>query len=377
MFACVARRLPVTLTEPVRPTRAPHVFPCFLSMHPQAGIRNVLVAIAALALALAPAGSRPSLAQGAGRDTVRNDTLPRAGGRDSTRDGEARRDSAGGRGGAAKGAGPVWPVKGPAPRPGAILPHNRIVAYYGNPLSKRMGILGQVPPDEMLRRLGREVAAWEKADTLTPVVPALHLIAVVAQEGAGRDGMYRARMADTLVERVHGWARRREALLFLDLQVGRSTLQQELPRLEKFLSRPDVHLGLDPEFSMKRGGLPGKRIGTFDASDINHAIEVLARIVDEHGLPPKVLVVHRFTRPMLTNAHRIRLDPRVQVVINMDGWGPPHLKKDSYEAYVYSEPVQFTGFKLFYGNDTKRGHPLMKPADVLALFPRPVYIQYQ
>jgi hypothetical protein len=39
--------------------------------------------------------------------------------------------------------------------------------------------------------------------------------------------------------------------------------------------------------------------------------------------------------------------------------------------------VQYTGFKLFYHNDTKAGHPLMKPADVLALTPKPVYIQYQ
>ena len=30
-----------------------------------------------------------------------------------------------------------WPVKGPAPLPGSLLPNNRIIAYYGNPLSKR------------------------------------------------------------------------------------------------------------------------------------------------------------------------------------------------------------------------------------------------
>ncbi|HSA57107.1 MAG TPA: hypothetical protein VLE53_15450 [Gemmatimonadaceae bacterium] len=272
---------------------------------------------------------------------------------------------------------PVWPVKGPDPRPGSILPDKRIVAYYGNPLSKRMGILGEVPPDEMLRRLNREVTAWSRADTATPVVPALHLIAVVAQGSAGRDGMYRARMADTLIQRVYGWAQQAGAIMFLDIQVGKSTLQAELPRLESWLARPDVHLAIDPEFSMKRGGLPGKRIGTYDAADINYAIDFLAQIVDKYRLPPKVFVVHRFTRPMVTNANRIKLDPRVQIVMHMDGWGAPHLKRDSYEAYVYAEPVQFTGFKLFYKNDTKRGHPLMKPADVLALFPKPLYIQYQ
>ena len=272
---------------------------------------------------------------------------------------------------------PVWPVKGPNLLPGSILPNKRIVAYYGNPLSKRMGILGELPPDEMLKRLDREVKAWERADSTTPVVPALHLIAVVAQGSAGRDGMYRGRMSDSLVERVYGWAQRQKAIMFLDLQVAKSTLQAEIPRLTQFLSRPDVHLAIDPEFSMKRGGAPGKRIGTYDAADVNYAIDFLADLVEKHNLPPKVLIVHRFTRPMLTNASRIKLDPRVQVVIHMDGWGPPWMKKDSYQAYVYNEPVQFTGFKLFYKNDTKKGHPLMKPSDVLALFPKPVYIQYQ
>ncbi len=272
---------------------------------------------------------------------------------------------------------PVWPVNGPTPLPGSILPNKRIVAYYGNPLSKRMGILGEVPPDEMLKRLDREVRAWERADSATPVVPALHLIAVVAQGSAGRDGLYRARMGDSLIERVYGWAQRQKAIMFLDIQVAKSTVQAELPRLTTFLSRPDVHLGLDPEFSMKRGGAPGKRIGTYDAADINYAIDFLADLVQKHNLPPKVLVVHRFTRPMLTNASKIKLDPRVQVVIHMDGWGPPWMKIDSYQAYVYAEPVQYTGFKLFYKNDTKKGNPLMKPADVLALFPKPLYIQYQ
>jgi hypothetical protein len=94
-------------------------------------------------------------------------------------------------------------------------------------------------------------------------------------------------------------------------------------------------------------------------------------------LPPKVLVVHRFTRDMLTHYNRIRVEPRVQVVINMDGWGPPWMKRESYRRYVARYPVEFTGFKLFYHNDTKQGDKLMKPRDVLALFPRPIYIQYQ
>ena len=271
---------------------------------------------------------------------------------------------------------PPWPTP-PIPLPGSVLPTQRIVAFYGNPLSRRMGILAEKPVDSMLARLDREVAAWSAADPTTPVQPALHLIAVVAQGNPGKDGMYRQRADSGLIERVYGWARSRNALLFLDIQLGRSTLAAELPRLIPFLRRPDVHLGLDPEFAMGSSGIPGTRIGTLDASDVNAAVELLANLVTTDSLPPKVLVVHRFTRDMLTHYDRISIDPGVQVVVNMDGWGPPWMKRESYRRYVARYPVEYTGFKLFYRNDTRGGEPLIRPTDVLALTPRPFYIQYQ
>ena len=212
---------------------------------------------------------------------------------------------------------PKWPVDAPDPLPGSILPAKRIVAFYGNPLSKRMGILGELPPDQMLAKLDREVEAWNAADPETPVQPALHLIAVVAQGSPGTAGKYRARMDSALIEKVYGWAKSKNALLFLDVQVGQGTLQEELPRLTPFLKRPDVHLAIDPEFSMKHGHVPGTRIGTYDAEDVNYASSLLQDLVTREQLPPKILVVHRFTRDMLTGYKRIKLDPRVQIVIDL------------------------------------------------------------
>ncbi|MGH7652937.1 MAG: hypothetical protein ACREMS_14000 [Gemmatimonadaceae bacterium] len=270
-----------------------------------------------------------------------------------------------------------WPVKTPPPLPGSILPAHRIVAFYGNPLSKKMGILGELPPDQMLARFDEKIAEWRKADPTHPVQPALQLIAVVAQGAPGRDGKYRLRMTDSLINMVYGWAQKKQAILFLDVQVGHSTVQEELPRLVPFLQRPDVMLALDPEFSMKTSDAPGSKRGTMSSADVNYAVNLLANLVQQYHLPPKVLIVHRFTRPMLTDAKRIKLDPRVQIVIDMDGWGQPWLKYDSYRAYVEAEPVQFTGFKLFFHNDTKKGDPLLTPAEVLMLFPKPLYIQYQ
>lgn len=271
-----------------------------------------------------------------------------------------------------------WPKKYPAPLPGSILPQKRIVAYYGNPLSKRMGALGEFPKDEMLRRLKAEVARWEKADPATPVQPALHLIAVVAQGEPGKSGKYRMVMPDEVVNQVYGWAKEIGAILFIDIQTGHDDIRAVLPRFEQILKNPDVHLGIDPEFNLISSlAKPGKKIGTYDAADINYASGYLKELVNKHQLPPKVFVVHRFTRGGVTNADKIVLRPEVQVVMHMDGWGAPWLKRDSYKDYIVSEPVQFTGFKLFYHNDTKKGDPLMMPQDILKLNPKPLYIQYQ
>ena len=103
----------------------------------------------------------------------------------------------------------------------------------------------------------------------------------------------------------------------------------------------------------------------------------LKGLVKKYNLPPKVLTVHRFTRNGVTNSGKILLRPEVQIVMNMDGWGGPWLKRSSYKDYVVAEPVQFTGFKLFYHNDTKKGDTLLTPQEVLKLHPQPLYIQYQ
>jgi hypothetical protein len=271
-----------------------------------------------------------------------------------------------------------WPVIASYPLPGAILPYKRIIAYYGNFYAKGMGILGELPPDTMLQHLQREVENWALADTMIPVVPAIHYIAVTAQRSPGAGARYRLRMPANQIEYAIALAKKIDALVFLDVQVGHSTLQEELPPLEPFLKLSQVHLGIDAEYSMKNGAIPCSEIGTFDAADVNYASTYLASLVDKYNIPPKILVVHRFTKGMLTNYRNIQLRPQVQIVINMDGFGFPAKKKDSYTTAVTTEPVQFAGFKLFYKND-KASSPfhIMSPAEVSGLFPSPVYIQYQ
>jgi len=274
-----------------------------------------------------------------------------------------------------------WPVKHqPYPMEGAILPYHRIIAYYGNLYSKKMGVLGEYPPKEMWTKLDSEVNVWKAVDPSTPVIPALHYIAVVAQGMPGKDGKYRARMPESQIDSVLSIAKMGSdsTLIFLDVQVGLSSVRDEVPLLEKYLKMPNVHLGIDPEFSMKNGSVPGKKIGTYDADDVNFCSDFLSRLVKKYDLPPKILIVHRFTQGMITNYQNIKLHPEVQIVMNMDGWGAPELKKGTHRNFIFKEPVQFTGFKLFYKNDLKNEpNRLLTPAELMQLRPQPVYIQYQ
>lgn len=270
-----------------------------------------------------------------------------------------------------------WPVKTALPLEGSIFPFKRVIAFYGNLYSKQMGILGEYPRAQMLAKLKEEVATWQKADTALEVVPALHYIAVTAQQAPGKGNKYRLRMPFHQIDSVLSMAKEINALVFIDIQVGHSTLQEEIPELEKYWKMPNVHLGIDPEFSMKSGHAPGKIVGSFDAADINYTMDYMTKLVKDNNLPPKILIVHRFTQNGVTNYKQIKTRPEVQFVMDMDGWGPPSLKIGTYRHFIHKEPVEYTGFKLFYKNDTKKNGRLLTPQEVLALKPQPVYIQYQ
>ncbi|MFZ1074930.1 MAG: hypothetical protein WAN50_00965 [Minisyncoccia bacterium] len=271
-----------------------------------------------------------------------------------------------------------WPVKTVYPNAGAILPFKRVVAYYGNFYSKGMGVLGEYPQDQMLQMLKNASADWAAADPSTPVVPAIQYIAVVAQGSPGKEGKYILRMPDDQIDLAIHMAAQVNGIVILDVQVGQSTLQHELPMLDNYLKMPQVHLAIDPEFSMKYGNPPGRVIGTFDAADINYAAQHLAAIVRANNLPPKILIVHRFTEDMVTNYRRIQPLPEVQIVMDQDGWGTQAKKIGTYTNVIAAEPVQFTGMKLFYKNDVKPPSTgMLSMAQILGLTPAPIYIQYQ
>jgi hypothetical protein len=263
------------------------------------------------------------------------------------------------------------PTPTPPPTPVPVLATRRLVTYYGNPYTDALGVMGETPRERMIERLRQQAVAYEVDGR--PVQPVLHFIATVAQAAPGDDGMYRFRMPTEMIAEWADLAEQNGFLLLLDVQVGRSSVQEEVEVLRPFLERHHVHLALDPEFAMNPTTFPGRQIGSIAAEDINWAIKYLADIARTHRYENRVLIVHQFTDDMIRNKDAIELDDFVDLAIMMDGFGGPALKISQYNRYITDDPVQYAGIKLFYKHD----RPLMSPADVLGLTPVPDIVTYQ
>lgn len=260
---------------------------------------------------------------------------------------------------------------------GSILPQYRILAYYGHPHDSNMGILGQYGVDGDLDGLRLELEEqaeeYQKADPSRPIKLAFEVIATVAQGTEQEDGTWLLNTDAPTIQEYIDYAAEHDMLIFLDVQIGRRGVEAELEVVREWLEYPHVHLALDPEFAIEDGQTPGRHIGSITAADVQYAQEYLAGLTAELGLPPKVLIVHQFLLGMIKNKEQIEPYPGVQLVVDMDGHGPPDTKLNTYGAVISSDPIEFNGVKLFYDQDL----PLLTPREIIGLDPSPDLIIYQ
>jgi hypothetical protein len=257
------------------------------------------------------------------------------------------------------------------PRGGlSVLPEHRVVAYYGAPQSRELGALGIGKPDGAARRLARDARRY-RTDR-RPELPALELIAVIANADPGEDGMYRARQEDKVIRRYLRAARRAKALLLLDIQPGRSDFFTETTRLEKWLGEPDVGLALDPEWRVAEGEVPGQVIGQVSSREVNATSAWLDALTARENLPEKLFVIHQFTDDMVDHTQLKRRE-RLAMVLNVDGFGGQEIKKAKYRSFAREAKAFDHGFKLFFEEDTD----LMSPRQVMRLRPKPSVIVYE
>ncbi len=257
----------------------------------------------------------------------------------------------------------------------SLLADNHIVAFYGHPSSKTMGILGEFKTiEEMTEKLREYVASFDEANGDKGAIPAFHIIFGTAYP-EGEIGILAKKKLMPYIE----FAEKNGILVFLDHQIGRYSVRDAMKSMLPYLSHPSVHLALDPEWSTS---IPGQEIGTVTAEDVNLAQKMMQDYIEKNDIPgEKMLVVHQFNWKMISDRKAVRSDfSRVVLIHNADGFGTP---EEKYKSYAYNKtavnmPVK--GFKLFLAKSWRKGGfdvPVFTPREVLALDPQPVLVMYQ
>ncbi|MEZ4522596.1 MAG: hypothetical protein R3A46_13265 [Thermomicrobiales bacterium] len=260
-----------------------------------------------------------------------------------------------------------------------LLPTYRIISYYGHPSTPTMGILGSGTKDELLVRLQNQAAEYSAIDPATPNKLAFEIIATVAQPYPGPEGTYLLYTGDEWIGEYVDFATANDMIVILDLQIGHNTIENEINRVRHWLALPNVHVALDPEFATAANDIPrpdrvpGSLIGEISGYQVQTAIDMLDAIVAENNIPNKVLIVHQFEEEMIYEKQVIVPKPGVDIVVDVDGFGPPANKIGGYEHFVRDELIEYGGIKLFFTQDD----PMLDPATVIGLDPSPAVVIYQ
>jgi hypothetical protein len=205
------------------------------------------------------------------------------------------------------------------------------------------------------------------------VLPALEVVSTVARGNPGPDGSYTNLLSEDMIEAYLAQARAIQGLLILDIQPGRRSFRDDVPRYERFLREPDVGLALDPEWRVGPTQIPGRVVGRVTATEVNEVIDYLAGIVRRYDLPQKLLVIHQFTPFMIENRHTLHIPPEVAVTFDIDGVGKRAAKIANYQDLAVGPSGSHQGIKLYYTRDVG----LMAPWEILSLEPQPDLVIYQ
>ena len=256
----------------------------------------------------------------------------------------------------------------------SLLLNNDILAYYGHPNSRNMGILGRYSMNELNTMLDELALEYKAVSDGRGVIKAFYIIyGTVWPEG--EIGIINR---DTLTRYIE-FGLENDILVFLDHQIGRYNPVDSLKRMLPWLQYPNVHLALDPEWRTLK---PMVEFGHITGEEINNAQKVMEDYIIENNLPgERFLVIHQFHYSMIRNRAEVKSDfNRVRLVHCMDGIGRPSVKRDTYFYNAQALNMPIKSFKLFYNFGIPGAgfdNPLMTPKEVLELSPRPYIIMYQ
>ena len=254
-----------------------------------------------------------------------------------------------------------------------LFPGRRFVALYGHPGDDNLGSLGEQPVEAAVKR-AQDLAYTYYGISPEYVVPTFEIITTVAASDAGRDGNY---SLESSLDHIRPWVDAAAAAGFyvvLDLQPGYADFLTQAQLYEELLGQPHVGLALDPEWRLAPGEQHMTDIGQVSAEEVNRVAAWLGELTRQHNLPQKLLVLHQFRLDMLPDREGIVVPPELQLVVQMDGFGPQEIKAQTW-GFVTMEPPAGTrfGWKNFFDED----EPMLTPAETVALQPTAVFISYQ
>ena len=262
---------------------------------------------------------------------------------------------------------------GPFPVDQSPFPGHLMVGLYGTPGGRGLGILGRADVNRTISATLFRAAAYQAALPDVRVIPAFHMVTTIADDYPGEDGTYSHRVSTSTLQLWIDTAQANGVWSVLDLQPGHGAIADELAYVEPYLREPTVHLALDPEFVMSdTTHIPGTDLGHITGAQLNEVQAWLNEIAAQTG-ERKLFIVHQFNDRMMSGKDALIDYPYVDLIWDADGFGPPSPKIDDYRQYAAEPGFEHGAIKIFYQYDL----PLMTPAQVLGLEPRPVFVIYQ
>jgi hypothetical protein len=261
-----------------------------------------------------------------------------------------------------------------------------IVALYGRPNVKTLGILGKQSLAETIQKAKAKAKLYEDAwGSGKHVTPGFDLIYEMATSSPGKDKKYVITLNEKVLQDYIKAANQNGIVVFIDVQLGKKTPAQAVKPLLKYLKYDNVHIAVDPEFSVDNLDVnPGKKIGSITGDQINEVQDIMKDYIINNNIKnDKILLIHMFTENMVTDKKSIRYTDHIHIVMHLDGHGSAALKINTYNGlYTEARAAKVVGgFKLFYKQDKS----MMTPKQVLGLEPvgknkvreMPLVITYQ
>ena len=257
--------------------------------------------------------------------------------------------------------------------PEPILDANQIIVYYGTPLAEGLGILGALPPEVAAQQVAERARTYDELNGETGAIGALDVIYSLAQAEPTPNGKYIRHLTPQDVEPYLQLAEEYDLQIFLDLQIGRAQILEEVRGIERYLLNPRVHVAIDPEYAVGPDGVPIETPGRITGDEINQVQTYLRELVARYNLPAKILVVHQYMEETIVDGDRVESMDGVDFVLNMDGLGEVKEKKKKYEHFSSKPYSKNDAFNIFMVHDEY----VLSENEILQLSPIPKIVFYQ